>query len=78
MTNHPAHQQRHAYKLTSEEAGALLWYRSLPFLARRCLCSFILRLTAGMGVEMLPGSTTWKPALGQGCRISGSTEIINF
>jgi hypothetical protein len=37
--------------LTSEEAGALLWYRSLPFLARRCLCSFVLRLTAGMGAE---------------------------
>ena len=51
MTTRPAHQQRNAYKLTAEEAGALLWYRSQPFLARRCLCSFVLRLTAGRGAE---------------------------
>ena len=51
MTTRPAHQQRSAYKLTAEKAGALLWYCSLPFPARLCLCSFVLRLTAGMGVE---------------------------
>ena len=51
MTARPTHQQRNAYRLTAEEAGALLWYRSLPFLVRRCLCSFVLRLTAGMGAE---------------------------
>ena len=48
MTLRPVHQQRNAYRLTAEEAGVLLWYRSLPFLARRCLCSLVLRLMTGM------------------------------
>ncbi len=51
MTIRPVHHQRNAYKLTVEEAGALLWYRSLPYLARRCLCSLVLRLVAGMSAE---------------------------
>ena len=51
MRPRPVHQQRNAYKLTAEEAGPLLWYRSMPFLVRRCLCSLVLRLVAGMGAE---------------------------
>ena len=42
------HQQRNRYRLTTEEAGALLAYRSLPYLARRRLCSLVVRIMAGM------------------------------
>ncbi len=42
------HQQRNRYRLTTEEAGALLAYRSLPYIARRRLCSLVLRVLAGM------------------------------
>ena len=42
------HQQRNRYRLTTEEAGALLAYRSLPHIARRRLCSLMLRVLAGM------------------------------
>ena len=42
------HQQRNRYRLTTEEAGALLAYRSLPYIARRRLCSLMLRVLAGM------------------------------
>ena len=45
------HQQRNRYRLTTEEAGALLAYRSLPYIARRCLCSLVLRVLAGMDAE---------------------------
>ena len=45
------HQQRNRYRLTTEEAGALLAYRSLPFPARRRLCSLVLRVMAGMDAE---------------------------
>ena len=51
MTIRPVHHQRNAYRLTAEEAGALLWHRSLPYLARRCLCSLVLRLISGMSAE---------------------------
>ena len=43
-----AHQQRNRYRLTTEEAGALLAYRSLPYIARRRLCSLVLRVLAGV------------------------------
>ena len=42
------HQQGDRYRLTTEEAGALLAYRSLPYIARRRLCSLVLRVLAGM------------------------------
>ncbi len=69
LSEKPPHQQRHRYRLTAEEADVLLWYRTLPYLARRCLCSFVLRLTVGMGAEDAAQLYHLKTAAGRGGRL---------
>ena len=61
QANKAPHQQRNRYRLTTEEAGALLAYRSLPYIARRRLCSLLLRVMAEWQRWRWPGSpTTWR------------------